>query len=42
MLASSGHTIGDGDDDDSSKDGGDVDEADADQLDGLINFVASL
>ena len=35
-------TIGDGDDDDTSKDGGDVDEADADQLDGLINFVASL
>ena len=43
VLASCGYTIGDGDDDDSLKDGGgDVDEADADQLDGLINFVASL
>ena len=40
ILASSGYTIGDGDDDDDGSK--DVDEADADQLDGLINFVASL
>ena len=44
VLASCAYTIGDGnDDDDSLKDGGgDVDEADTDQPNGLINFVASL
>ena len=43
-LAGCTYTIG-GDDDDNEglKDGGeDIDEADTDQLDGLINFVSSL
>ena len=43
MLAGCGYTIGGDDDDDGLKDGGgDIDEADTDQLDGLINFVESL
>ena len=45
-LAGCAYTIGGGDDDDDEglKDGGDedIDEADTDQLDGLINFVSSL
>ena len=44
-LAGCAYTIGGGDDDDEGlKDGGgeDIDEADTDQLDGLISFVSSL
>ena len=44
-LAGCAYTIGgDGDGDEGLKDGGDedIDEADTDQLDGLINFVSSL
>jgi len=45
MLAGCTYTIGGGvDDDEGLKDGGgeDIDEADTDQLDGLVNFVSSL
>ena len=46
MLAGCGYMIGgdDDNDDDGLKDGGgeEIDEADTDQLDGLINFVSSL
>ena len=44
MLTGCDYTIGsvDDDDDDGPKDSGDVDEADTNQLDGLIDFVTSL
>jgi hypothetical protein len=44
MLAGCEYKIENGDDDDDPKDGsnGDFDEADTDQLDGLIHFVSSL
>jgi hypothetical protein len=44
ILAGCEYRIENADDDDDLKEGGggDIDEADTDQLDGLINFVSSL